>query len=129
MARKISGPVPGSLVAFEPTFGRDPKDATPVRVFVKAPTEAQRRENIARAVRLAEFAPVKTVTLFEEQKRLVEIFVERVENYVDAADTEIRTAGDLWERGEQRVVAEVVDFVQSLLVLSSDEAAGGTNVR
>lgn len=124
MSRRLPGPKPGTLVEFT-TKGPDS-----IRVFVRAPCEADRRQFLVESSRVlkvtregAQRGEV-TVTLgdvFERRARTVAAWVVRVEGYVDHEGQPIADGVALAEKGETEVLVEVESFVESLLVLAEDE--------
>ena len=125
MARKIPGHKPGSLVEFIPEALGNKDEATPVRVFIRAPSEAERRAFLADKVEMVTTAGEMTPRAVYElalrtKERLVESFVASVENYADQDDKPVDTGKALKERGEFLLMCEVAGAIEEILALSEE---------
>lgn len=135
--RRNPTPKPGTLVKFVPQSFGNAEDPQPVTVYLRAPSEADKRDALVVLVGQAEAGPgakdavkVKTdqgeVTIgfsqeIEKKGCRLARWVERVENYADSDGEPIATGADLWERGEYGFALEVDEAIGILMGLSVEE--------
>lgn len=132
--RRVPGLKPGTLVAFVPEAFGNRGEAEPVRVWLKAPSEADRRAHLAEIMERVDVtaaspgSPPKLSLTFadilERKRKAILRFVDKVENYTGQDEQPIVTAADLWERGELAVCNEVDEEIERLLALGEPEKKG-----
>lgn len=132
--RRVKGPKPGELRAFEPTsFGNaEVPEADRVRVWIRNPTEQEKREatSLADSVEFVEpegddeTQPQVRVDMRVVLSRVgafVRQFVEGVDNYEGPAGETINDGETLLRHGETPIVLEVADEVEHATSLSEAE--------
>jgi len=120
MARRVSGPIPGSVRDFIPEAFGNRDEADPITVVLSTPTERQKREwhsVIARSFRRDESgqvirgddgsAMIDPLAGDGWHRAVLTVAVVEVRNYVGASSSEITTGEDLHEHGEGEIVYEV----------------------
>jgi hypothetical protein len=127
MARRVPGIAPGTLVEFVPKHDGNADDPSPVRVFIQAPTQGEKRAHLADTIRAVRVASVEGevkldfADVLERRRLVIERFVKRVEGYEDQHGAPIADGETLWERGELGLCSEVADFVEALLGLNEEQ--------
>jgi hypothetical protein len=142
MPRQIPGPVPGSTVEFVPTAlgNLSLPDGERLRVFIRAPTERDRREYYSDSLGLFEVVvdaknePVldgdgNRMMRFDhksadrQREMAIARFVERVENYVDQEGKPVVDGKRLSEVAEMPFFKEVADRIRDMLGLQEEQKA------
>jgi hypothetical protein len=137
MALRVKGFKPHDEREYVPKARDNRKSDTPTRVWIKTPTEKDKRDvaaddSIVRVSVDEKGIPIKDAignpmmefvnkSTVEMQVRALGLFVARVENYVGAAGP-ILTGEDLAEHGDTDVVLEVYQEVMLSLSLSEVES-------
>ena len=109
MGRKIKGPSPDRVREFIPEAFDNRQDPDPYKVWIKDPTESDKRQLVALQTSLEGGAPAAAVDLasmIRWQQQAVELHVERVEGY-SMRGIEITNGDSLAQHGESEIVAEV----------------------
>jgi hypothetical protein len=129
--RRIPGAKPGTLSEFIPEAFGNRADADPIRVWLKVPSEGDKRQylvDIMERIDVSSLVPGQTPKValtiadaLERKRKGILRFVDHVEGYSDQAGESIATADDLWTRGELAICNEVEAAIDALLALSSDE--------
>jgi 2-hydroxychromene-2-carboxylate isomerase len=125
MARRIPGPKPGAIIEFRPIAYADPMELEPVKIFVRAPSQGEKREHLYAMLELSRSAEAAGKSLgmrehLASKRDVIERFVTRVENYSDQSGVAIDGGDALWERGEDLLCSEVYVFLLSLLSLEPE---------
>lgn len=123
MARSVSGPQPNALREFKPESFENHADPDPYKVWIRDPSEADKRNLISMQTGVEAGAPAATVDLASMiawQRRAVEVHVERVEGYA-MRGVEITDGKLLAEHGETEIVAEVAYEIFSATSLTEVE--------
>lgn len=132
MPRCIPGPIPGEMRKYAPDVEidgwRNLDDSLPVTVWIRQPTEGEKRHLVdvmsARNVTYTVGGEVEKVDLLQDEKwrdQAIEAHVSKVENYTDAAGRPIVTGKDLAEHGEALIVFQVAAEIIKDTRLSEDE--------
>lgn len=127
MPRRVPGLAPNSLIAYVPKHDGNDTDPAPVKVFIRAPTQGEKRDYMIATVKTLRIASVEGEVKLEfsdvldRQRRFVETFVVSVEGYEDQHGVPITDAAGLWERGELVLAGEVADYIASLLNLDETQ--------
>jgi len=137
MARKLQGFTPNSEREYVPAAFGNRQDPDPVRVWIRQPTERDKRE-VEGDCSVIRFAiddagsplrdsdgnllmQVDNEEAMRRHHRALERFVVRVENY-DCPSGGISTGKDLAEHGETAIVTEVYGEIMTSLTPSVDES-------
>lgn len=124
MARKVPGFASGEERKFMPeSFGNRNED-DPVLVFIKTPTEREKREvmqTAAATVGADGDGEIDLAASMRWQAAVIEKFVTRVAGYVASDGSTIDTAARLVEHGETEIVSEVAAEILTGLSLSDEE--------
>lgn len=140
MARRLKGPPPGDVRKFVPESYGNRDDADPVVVWIKQPTELERRridagqEPVAFA-RDRDGKPrrdgndnlVMTVDLrqiIDRQVDAISLFVTRVDGYELSSGEAIDDGASFAENGEPDFIAEVYLEIMEKMSLTDDEETG-----
>lgn len=137
MARRLKGPPPGDVRKFVPESYGNRDDADPVVVWIKQPTELERRridagpEPIAFArdkdgkpTRDGNDNLVMTVDLrqvIDRQVDAISLFVTRVDGYELSSGEAIDDGASFAENGEPDFIAEVYLEITEAMELTDDE--------
>jgi hypothetical protein len=137
MALKVKGFPPHEDRVYVPKAFDNRKSDTPARVWIKTPTEKDKRDvaaddNVVRVAIDEKGVPIKdkdgnpmmefvSTSTVEMQARVLGRFVTRVENY-DGAAGPILTGADLAEHGDTGVVLEVYQEIMLSVSLSESES-------
>jgi hypothetical protein len=116
--RRNPTPTPGTLVKFTPTAFKNDTDSTPIVVWVRAPSEAEKRTALVDYVDKP--APTFAVQLEAKLQRVAD-WVDHVDNYESNAGVPIHTPAEFVTLGEHALLMEVADAVDRLFTLSVDE--------
>tara|TARA_R100001163_G_scaffold65245_1_gene61785 strand:+ start:1406 stop:1837 length:432 start_codon:yes stop_codon:yes gene_type:complete len=117
------GPQPNQLREFKPESFDNHKDPDPYLVWIRDPSEADKRNLIAMQTGVDTASPASNVDLAAMvawQKKAVEVHVERVEGY-SMRGIEITDGKLLAEHGETEIVAEVAYEIFAATSLSEQE--------
>lgn len=123
MGRKIQGPRPDQVREFIPEAFDNRQDPDPYKVWIKDPTEADKRKLVALQTSLDAGAPAAAVDLasmIRWQQEAVKIHVERVEGY-SMRGVEITDGDSLAKHGESEIVAEVALEIFTAASLTEQE--------
>ena len=136
MARRVPGYASGKERKFIPESFENRSDDAPIAVWIRTPTEREKREVMSTAAANVETDSDGAAVLDESgaprikldleysirwQNAVVKRFVSRVENYGSSADTPIETAADLLEHGETEILSEVAAEILTGLSLADEE--------
>ena len=129
MARKVPGPPQGKKRKFIPEAFENRADENPIAVWIKTPTEREKRDAMQEAAPQFEAtengaAPglaFDFAASMRWQNTIVESFCVGVENYSAADGSEIATAADLVEHGETEIVSEIAAEILTALSLTEPE--------
>lgn len=100
MARQVKGRPAGVVYEFVPKAFDNDRDTDPVKFFIKAPNDAQRRD----IVTVDENSPSDQM---RSVKRAVSNHIIKVENYNDTTGKPITDARELITHGETEFLVEV----------------------
>ena len=123
MGRSIQGPRPDQVREFIPEAFDNRQDPDPYKVWIKDPTEADKRKLVALQTSLEAGAPAAAVDLasmIRWQQEAVKIHVERVEGY-SMRGVEITDGDSLAKHGESEIVAEVALEIFTAASLTEQE--------
>ena len=123
MARSVTGPQPNQLREFIPEAFENHADPDPYKVWIRDPSEADKRNLIAMQTGVDAGAPASKVDLASMiawQRKAVEVHVERVEGYA-MRGIEITDGKLLAEHGETEIVAEVAYEIFAATSLTEQE--------
>ena len=123
MGRSIQGPRPDQVREFIPEAFDNRQDPDPYKVWIKDPTEADKRKLVALQTSLEAGAPAAAVDLasmIRWQQEAVKIHVERVEGY-SMRGVEITDGDSLANHGESEIVAEVALEIFTAASLTEQE--------
>ncbi len=130
MGRVMPGPRPGTTVRFVPACLGNEKDPDPVVFYIRAPSNADRREWLFDETRApkrpADDATdeVKTAWLhamLERRNQFVAKWVESVERYTMGKDGEVKTGEDLAKFGEEPMLNAAMAEIDRLMSIRDDE--------
>lgn len=130
MARTIRGYAAGAARWFVPKSFGNRADPMPVRIHIVQPTLGAKREadgTMNEAIELAGMENGKPVLRVDAKaatagpRALVELCVDRVENYAAAGGAAIEDGKALWIHGEQEIIDEVVAEIRLETSLSEEE--------
>lgn len=136
MTRKVPGPPQGKERKFIPESFNNRTDDQPITVWIKTPTERQKREAMQEAAPTIEKnadgvaavdsdgAPIVAFDLaasMKWQNAIVKNFCTKIENYNAADGSPIAASEDLIEHGETEIVAEVAAEILTGLSLGDEE--------
>ena len=123
MGRSIEGPRPDQVREFIPEAFENRQDPDPYKVWIKDPTEADKRKLVALQTSLEAGAPAAAVDLasmIRWQQEAVKLHVERVEGY-SMRGVEITNGDSLAQHGESEIVAEVALEIFTAASLTEQE--------
>lgn len=133
--RKIQGPKPGELVEFIPSAFGNRGDPDPVRVWLRRPTRAEKRDHVLMlsghlvmrigadgGMRVDKKRAELELPLAEIVSRVratLVAHVSKIEGYVDKLGAAIVDGADLFERGEDEFRDEVYAEIGKMLAYAS----------
>ena len=123
MARMVRGPRPGEEREFIPASFENKKDPDPLKIWIKDPSEGEKRKLIALQSSLQDGTPALEMdleTMIKWQCETVRRHVVKVYGYT-VRGIEITTGELLAEHGESELIAEVSLEVFQATSLSIDE--------
>ena len=133
MGRIVEGPTPGSVREFQPESFGNRAEEDPIRIWIKDPTEAEKRTlqlmqtelqfNAGELVKDSDGVPQITVTLqamAKHQRAAILGHVHKVEGYT-VRGVEINNGETLADMGETEILAETALEITMALSLSADE--------
>ncbi len=123
MARMVRGPRPGDEREFIPTAFENKKDPDPLKVWIKDPSEGEKRELISLQATLQDGTPALEMdfqTMMRWQCEVVQRHVSKVYGYT-VRGIEITDGQLLADHGETELIAEISLEVFSAASLSDDE--------
>lgn len=125
--RTVPGPVPGVVRPFIPSAFENRNDPIPVKVWIKQPTEDDKRKfDAATKLQLRmEGSEMRAVipggAELERWRDLVSKFVEKVENYSAPDGNAIDNGKKLAEHGETEFLKEIAHEIMTAASLSEQE--------
>ena len=123
MARMVTGPAPGGEREFIPAAFDNRQDPDPLKVWIKDPTEGDKRELISLQATLQDGTPALEMdfqTMMRWQCEVVRRHVSKVYGYT-VRGIEITDGKSLADHGETELIAEISLEVFSAASLSDDE--------
>lgn len=136
MARRVTGPAPGSKIRFVPKAFDNQADQDPVVFWLRAPTERERRELDKHGDRWAvaigpdgkvrkgpDGEPLMFLDKDVTNKRAelaAQLFVVKVDHYTATDDSPIDTGEKLAEHGDTVFLEELLSFVEDRMELEAD---------
>jgi hypothetical protein len=126
---QVQGYPPGELREYIPECDGNRERETPIKVWIRTPTEGQKRRLAVRGevVRFDSSGEVNDPgmldleRIIERQERFCSAFVDKVENYQDAGGKPIATAADFIENAVPDVIAEVALEIERSLSLEAEQ--------
>jgi hypothetical protein len=136
MSRRVKSYAPGELRRYVPEAFGNARDPEPVTVWIRYPTERQKREldkvggkslmaigADGKVVRDAAGNPIVEVDNAAANRRAelaCELFVEKVENYTNAAGEPIENGAELALHGETEILSDIASEIEHSLTLRAD---------
>ena len=123
MARSIQGPRPDQVREYIPEAFDNRQDPDPYKVWIKDPTEADKRKLVALQTSIEAGAPaagVDLASMIRWQQEAVKMHVTKVSGY-SMRGVEITDGDSLAKHGESEIVAEVALEIFTAASLTEQE--------